>query len=101
MTTTADKTRLEAAIAAAITETYERYNGGMVSREPTITVTYLTDLMEITGSVREFFPRTYRKLGRQMVQAACDKLVRSGALTTSLGLGENDNETRCYGPGAE
>ena len=102
MTATAtEKTRLEAVIIETISDTYERYNGGLLSREPSITVTYLVDLMEITGSVRDFFPTSYRKMGRQMVQAACDKLVRAGRLTTSLGLGENGNETRCYEPGTE
>lgn len=96
--TTTEKTRLEAAITDAIESIYDRYHNGLLDREPSITVTYLVDTMEITGAVRDFFP-TYRKSGRQLVQAACDRLVRAGHLATSLGLGEHGNETRCYEPG--
>lgn len=95
--TATEKTRLEAAIIDTVESIYDRYNSGLLGREPNLTVTYLVDTMEITGSVRDFFP-TYRRIGRQMVQAACDKLVRAGRLTTSLGLGEHDNEARCYEP---
>lgn len=95
--TATERTRLEAAIIETISDIYDRYNSGLLGREPSLTVTYLVDTMEITGSVRDFFP-TYRQIGRQMVQAACDKLVRAGRLTTSLGLGEHGRETRCYEP---
>ena len=92
-----DRTRLEAAISQEITDIYSRYKRGLLRHEPSLTVTYLTDVMEMTGSVRDFFP-IYRKTARRMVQAACDRMVRAGQLTTSIGCGEHGRDARCYEP---
>lgn len=97
----AENEQIAQAIIEHINSAYSMYKKGELGSEPTLTATYLLDYI-LQHRVCPFYKGLdLRKEQQNRIRGILTTLVNSGKISSSIGVGENGQEARCYEPVGE